>query len=376
MFGSKVEISRSERVLKAAKYLLIGSTEAYSGKSATILGLSYQLQQKGLDIAYGKPLGNYLGESQTAIVEADVQFVAQLLNLPQNRLLPTILALDEATILKRLRGEDQSNYRQSLAQYLQMPGGDLALLEGAGTLEEGSLFDLSLLEVAKEVDAAILLVTRYKSVFSVETLLSAKKRLGDRLLGVLLNDIPTEQLEVVDTDMRPFLEQQGIPVLGMLPKSDLLRSVSVGELVNQLQAEVLCRPDRLDLLVESLAIGAMNVNAALRYFGQRRNMAVVTGGDRLEIQLAALESSTQCLILTGKLPPAPFILTKAEELEVPILSVDLDTLTTVEIVDRTFGQVRLHEPIKVQCIRQLMANHFDVDRLLSQLGLAPAATLP
>lgn len=363
-------------MLKAAKYLLIGSTEAYSGKSATILGLSYQLQQQGLDIAYGKPLGNYLGESQTAIVEADVQFVAQLLNLPQNRLLPTILALDEATIRKRLRNEDQSDYRQLLTQYLQMPGGDLALLEGAGTLEEGSLFDLSLLQVAEEVDAAILLVTRYKSVFSVETLLSAKKRLGDRLLGVLLNDIPTEQLEVVDTDMRPFLEQQGIPVLGMLPKSDLLRSVSVGELVNQLQAEVLCRPDRLDLLVESLAIGAMNVNAALRYFGQRRNMAVVTGGDRVEIQLAALESSTQCLILTGKLPPAPFILTKAEELEVPILSVDLDTLTTVEIVDRTFGQVRLHEPIKVQCIRQMMANHFDVDRLLSQLDLTPAATLP
>jgi len=363
-------------VLKAAKYLLIGSTEAYSGKSATILGLSYQLQQQGLDIAYGKPLGNYLGESQTAIVEADVQFVAQLLNLPQNRLLPTILALDEATIRKRLRNEDRSDYRQLLTQYLQMPGGDLALLEGAGTLEEGSLFDLSLLQVAEEVDAAILLVTRYKSVFSVETLLSAKKRLGDRLLGVLLNDIPADQLEVVDTDMRPFLEQQGIPVLGMLPKSDLLRSVSVGELVNQLQAEVLCRPDRLDLLVESLAIGAMNVNAALRYFGQRRNMAVVTGGDRVEIQLAALESSTQCLILTGKLPPAPFILTKAEELEVPILSVDLDTLTTVEIVDRTFGQVRLHEPIKVQCIRQLMANHFDIDRLLSQLDLTPAATLP
>ncbi len=363
-------------MLKAAKYLLIGSTEAYSGKSATILGLSYQLQQQGLDIAYGKPLGNYLGESQTAIIEADVQLVAQLLNLPQNRLLPTILALDEATIRKRLLSEDQSDYRQSLAQYLQMPGGDLALLEGAGTLEEGSLFDLSLLQVAEEVDAAILLVTRYKSVFSVETLLSAKKRLGDRLLGVLLNDIPTDQLEAVDTEMRPFLEQQGIPVLGMLPKSDLLRSVSVGELVNQLQAEVLCRPDRLDLMVESLAIGAMNVNAALRYFGQRRNMAVVTGGDRVEIQLAALESSTQCLILTGKLPPAPFILTKAEELEVPILSVDLDTLTTVEIVDRTFGQVRLHEPIKVQCIRQLMANHFDVNRLLSQLGLTPAATLP
>lgn len=361
---------------RAAKYLLIGSTEAYSGKSSTILGLSHQLQEKGLDIAYGQPLGNCLGESQAACVEKDIKFLVEILKLPQNRLLPTLLDLDEATIQRRLRSEDKTDYRQSLAQYLQMSDAELVLLEGPGTLEEGRLFDLSLLDVAESVDAAVLLVARYKSVLSVETLLSAKQRLGDRLIGVLINDIPAEKLEAVDTEMRPFLEQQDIPVLGMLPKNDLLRSVSVEQLVHQLQAEVLCRSDRLDLMVESLAIGAMNVNAAMKYFRKRRNMAVVTGGDRVEIQLAALESSTQCLILTGQLPPPSFILTKAEELEIPILSVDLDTLTTVEIVDRTFGQVRLHEAIKVQCIRQLMAKHFDVNRLLSQLGLTPAVALP
>jgi hypothetical protein len=38
--------------------------------------------------------------------------------------------------------------------------------------------------------------------------------------------------------------------------------------------------------------------------------------------------------------------------------------------------VRLHEPIKVECIRHLMANHFDIDRLLSQLNLSPAVVLP
>jgi BioD-like phosphotransacetylase family protein len=316
-------------VPKSAKYLLIGSTEAYSGKSATILGLSHQLQQKGLDISYGKPLGNCWGEGTTDVLEADVQFITQSLKLSQHRLLPTLLALDEAAIQRRLRSEDKIDYQQQIRQYLQMAGGDLVLLEGSGSLEEGSLFDLSLLEMAKELAAKVLLVARYKSVFSVEPLLSAKQRLGDYLIGVLINDIPVKQLQSVDTEMRPFLERQGIPILGMLPKSDLLRSVSVRELVNQLQAEVLCRSDRLDLLVESLAIGAMNVNAALKYFRKRRNMAVVTGGDRVEIQLAALESSTQCLILTGQLPPPPFILSRAEELEIPILSVDLDTLSTV-----------------------------------------------
>ncbi|MFM7366603.1 MAG: DRTGG domain-containing protein, partial [Sphaerospermopsis kisseleviana] len=84
---------------------------------------------------------------------------------------------------------------------------------------------------------------------------------------------------------------------------------------------------------------------------------------------------TQCLILTGQLPPPAFILNRAEELEIPILSVDLDTLTTVEIVDRTFGQVRVHEPLKVECISQLMSEHFDINRFLSQLGVKPAAAL-
>lgn len=69
---------------KFAKYLLIGSTEAYCGKSATVLGLSYQLQHKGLDIAYGKPLGTSLSESSGCVVEEDVQFIAHSLNLPKN----------------------------------------------------------------------------------------------------------------------------------------------------------------------------------------------------------------------------------------------------------------------------------------------------
>jgi hypothetical protein len=360
----------------SVKYLLIGSVETYSGKSATVLGLSHQLKQKGLDIAYGKPLGNCVQTADGSLVEEDVQFISHSLKLPENRVAPTLLALNEVSVQKRLRGEDKADYQQSLVQhYLQIPRGDLMLLEGPGNLPEGNLFGLSLLEVAEVLDGGVLLVHRYKSLLSVEALLSAKKLIGDRLVGVVINEVPTEQLEAGHNLLRPFLEEHGIPVLAMLPKSDLLRSVSVGELVKQLQAEVLCRSDRLDLLVESLAIGAMNVNAAVKYFRKRRNKAVVTGGDRVEIQQAALETSTQCLILTGQLPPPAFILNRAEELEIPILSVDLDTLTTVEIVDRTFGQVRVHEPLKVECISQLMSEHFDINRFLSQLGVKPAAAL-
>jgi len=362
-------------VSKSTKFLLVGSTEAYSGKSATILGMAYRLQSQGLDIAYGKPLGTCLSESQTDSMDEDVRFIKQTLKLPENRLCPTLLTLDEVTITKRVCAEDTTDYQPVLQQYAQSQGEDLVLLEGPGTLEEGRLFNLSLPQIAQAMDAAVVLVVRFNSMLAVDALIAAKDRLGDRLIGTLINDVSVSQLEIVQTKIQPFLENRGIAVLGVLPRNTLLQSVSVGELVRQLKAEVLCRPDRMDLMVESLTIGAMNVNSALKYFRKARNMAVVTGGDRTDIQLAALETSTQCLILTGHLPPSATILSRAEDLEIPILSVDLDTLTTVEIIDRAFGQVRLHEPIKVQCIRHLMEEHFDVDRLIAKLGLE-AATSP
>lgn len=359
---------------KSAKYLLIGSSEAYSGKSAVILGLAHQLKEKGLTISYGKPIGTCLSESKTDDIDEDVRFVAQTLGLAERQVLPTLLSLDEATITRRLSGADQFNYYQKLQDCLRTSTGDLVLLEGAGTLEEGRLFNLSLLQITEAIEASVVLVARFHSGLVVESLLSAKQQLGDRLAGVLINDVPATHLETVDAHIQPFLEKHEIEVLGVLPYNDILRSVSVAELVHQLNAEVVCRPDRLDLMVQSLKIGAMNVNSALEYLRKGHNMAVVTGGDRTDIQLAALETSTQCLILTGHLSPNSAVLSRAEDLEIPILSVDLDTLTTVEIIDRTFGQVRLHEPIKVQTVCQMMDKYFNVDRLLSKIGMEPVAT--
>ncbi|MEG3861481.1 phosphotransacetylase family protein [Microcoleus sp. herbarium12] len=359
---------RREGVPKLTKYLLIGSTKAYSGKSAIALGMALALREQGLAVAYGKPLGTCFSSEGTRAQEEDVRFAVETLKLSESQIPSTLVFLDEKTVYKRLRKEDNTDYRHSLAQYLQAPSGDLVLLEGPANLEEGSLFDLSLTQIAETVDASVLLVVRPIDLY-IDDLLSAKRRLGSRLVGVVLNDVPSDKLESLTATVRPFLEASGIPVLGMLPRSALLRSVSVKELVHQLKAEVLCRQDRLDLMVETLTIGAMNVSSAMKYFRKARNMAVVTGGDRTDIQLAALESSTQCLILTGHLPPSPLVIGRAEEMEIPVLSVDLDTLTTVEIIDSTFGSVRLHERIKVECVTQLMAEHFDLKGMMASLGM-------
>ena len=108
----------------------------------------------------------------------------------------------------------------------------------------------------------------------------------------------------------------------------------------------------------------MNVNSAMEFFRKRRNMAVVTGADRTDIQLAALEASTQCLILTGAGDPLLQLINRAEELDVPILKVEKDTLSTVEVIEHAFGHVRLHESVKATYAFRLVDEHCDLDKLL------------
>ena len=362
--------------------LLIGSCEAFGGKSAVVLGLLRQLLAAGAAVHYGKPLATSVEDpaavDSVALLDDDVQFVGSILRLPPERLLPSLHQINGASAAERLLQGDPEHEAQSALsaieqQLRQLPNDALVLLEGAGTLSEGLLYGLSLVQLARGLAAPVLLVHAWSDARSVEPLLAAKAQLGPLLAGVVLNAVAPEAVETIRAEVGPALERQGIPVFGVLPRSPLLRSVTVEELVTRLDARVLCCQDRLDLLVETLSIGAMNVNAAMEFFRRRRNMAVVTGADRTDIQLAALEASTQCLILTGIGEPLPQLINRAEELEVPLLKVEHDTLTTVEVIEQAFGHVRLHEGVKATYAIRLVEEHCRFGPLLERLHL-PVST--
>ena len=368
--------------------LLIGSCEPFSGKSAVALGLARQLSQRGVPIAFGKPLATALenpspagssseGTTQDAplldatLLDADVRFVGEILRLPAEHLLPSLQVLQASSAHQRLLGGDLSPGEPfaALQRRLAQESERLVLLEAAGTLSEGLLFGLGLAQIARALQAPVVLVHGWQDSRSADALLEARQQLGDLLAGVVLNAVNPELVPQLRQEVVPALERLQIPVFGVMPRSPLLRSVTVGELGRRLEAHTLCCHDRSDLLVETLSIGAMNVNAAMEFFRRRRNMAVVTGADRTDIQLAALEASTQCLILTGAGEPLPQLISRAEELDVPVLKVEHDTLTTVEVIEAAFGHVRLHEAVKASYAMRLVEENCRFDPLFERLRL-------
>jgi len=364
--------------------LLIGSCDPFSGKSALSLGLARLLTRRGVSIRFGKPLATSIrpgrlpvASPQAGLIDDDVAFVGSTLGLAPDCLIASLELQASESARERLLagrlapGDGFTRLQQQLAGY---PDG-VNVLEAAGSLSEGLLYGLSLPQLARGLEAPVVLVHLWEDSRSIEPLLQARQQLGDQLAGVVLNAVNPEDVEPLRAELVPAIEQVGLPVFGVMPRSPLLRSVTVEELVDRLGASVLCCPERLDLLVETLSIGAMNVNSAMEFFRRRRNMAVVTGADRTDIQLAALEASTQCLILTGAGDPLPQLINRAEELDVPVLKVDHDTLTTVEVIERAFGHVRLHESVKASYAIRLVEEHCRFDRLFEQLqlgsGLAP-----
>ena len=358
-----------------SQILLIGSCEPFSGKSALVLGISKKLLEQGKKIRVGKPLATCIELTNPAsmayegLIDDDVKFIGSTLNLAEENLIPSVGLLDNISAEKRIINKDLIPGKgfEQIEALVNDDFDGLNILEAAGSLNEGMIYGLSLPQLAKELNAKVLIVNLWEDSKSVDALLDAKKQLGDHFAGTVFNAVVPDQVEKIKNKIIPSLQEMNIKVFGVMPKSPLLRSVTVGELIRRLDAKVICCPEKEQLLVETLSIGAMGVNSAMEFFRRRRNMAVVTGAERTDIQLAALEASTQCLILTGLGEPLLQLIHRAEELEVPILKVDLDTLATVEIIEQAFGHVRIHESIKASYAVQLVQEHVNLKNILETI---------
>ena len=358
--------------------LLIGSCEPFSGKSALVLGIAKRLSEQKKKVRIGKPLAtcieltNLPSMSYEGLIDDDVKFIGSTLNIEEQNLISSVGLLDDISAEKRITNKDllPGKAFEQIQGLVNDNFEGLNILEAAGSLHEGRIYGLSLPQLAQTLNAKVLIVNLWEDCKSVDALLDAKKQLGDHLAGIVLNAVLPKEVEKIKNKIIPSLKEMNIEVFGVMPKSPLLRSVTVGELVRRLDAKVICCQEKDQLLVETLSIGAMGVNSAMEFFRRRRNMAVVTGADRTDIQLAALEASTQCLILTGLGEPLSQIIHRAEELEVPILKVELDTLASVEIIEQAFGHVRIHESIKASYAIQLVQEHVNLQRIFEKIDFS------
>jgi len=354
------------------KSLIIGTTSHYSGRTLVCLGLGRRFINDGLNIGYLKPLGTTPAEVNGVATDEDAALVSQALGIKEAPELFCPVPLTKALVAEEFEKHVEGLEKKILDAHEKLSKDkELMLVGGMGSLIEGRFLHLSGMELVKLLDAKVVIVDHHETdTYCLDHILYMKDRLGERLAGVILNKVAPEKMEFFKGSVVPFLERHKINVLGVIPHDDILNALTVGELKDILGGVIICCEHKKDALIEKMNIGAMNVEGAMKVFQKTKNKAVITGADRLDIQLAALETSTRCMVLTGDLYPSDVIINRATDLEIPIIIVNTDTLSTIERFENMAGKFRIRSAKKIDRAAQLINETVDFKTLYEEIGIS------
>ncbi len=348
--------------------LYIASTQGSGGKTTIAVGLCLALRNRGLKAGYFKPVGTLPSQTSSVLVDEDAEFVAGLLGLDDELTDICPVVLDEEALHDVLAGSEVDAMNRVTAAYARLRAGkDIIICEGLGEIWQGRFLRTSGAEVVAELDLGTLLVAKFAGARLLDDIIYVKDALKEHLLGVLFNMVPESRLPLVNAEYTRFLAKNDVESYGAIASSSLLSAVSVGEIVDALDGTFICGERYDERLVETYMIGAMSPEHALRYFQLTPNKVVIVGGDRSEIILAALETPTVAVVLTGNYVPSPAVLERAEERGVALVSVETDTVAAADGLRRLFGRLRVKERAKIDLIAELIDASVDVDRLVDDL---------
>jgi len=305
--------------------LYIVSAEEGAGKTAICAGLAINLLNAGKKVGYLKPQAAENGQA-----DGDIDFMRKVLGLSDVVNAPDVIKGRDIVLVEARLGQSISD-AASKATY------------GA----------------AKEMKAKAIAVESYSGQTS--RFVDVYQGFGESLLGVVLNKVPQSQLKRVREEATAQFSKSGIKVLGAIPENRVLLAITVGELAECLQGKILNSAERSGELVENYMLGAMVVDSGLDYFGRKSNKAAVIRQDRPDMQLAALETPTKCLVLAGSSqPPVYNVLHKAESRGIPIITTETNISDIVTSIENALMKTRFNQEKKLAKLAEIVKQNLDL----------------
>jgi BioD-like phosphotransacetylase family protein len=356
--------------------LFIAATRQNEGKTTTSLGLLAAIQTYYPRVGYIKPVGQRFVEIDEQKIDEDTVLMDRVykLNCPLVDMSP--IAVEPDFTRKYLQSSNYDTLVKKIHKAFDRVAWekDFVLCEGSGHAGVGSVFDLSNARVAKLLDAKVVIVSQGgigKPIDEVSLNQALFEKEGVEIIGVILNKVTLEKMEYVTEFARRGLKRKGLELLGVMPHQPILSRASLQVISDELSAQLLNRPDQLTNLVDEVVVGAMGVQNVMRLF--RPGVLIIAPGDREDILLAAATTrfsqndGLAGIVLTGDMRPSPNVLKVIKEMPFPVLLTPEDSYQVASTVHDLIVKTRPNETEKIALIRDLIARHVDVNRILKSL---------
>jgi BioD-like phosphotransacetylase family protein len=348
--------------------LYIASTTPYAGKNTLSIGLVRYFAQAGYTPAWHKPLGNLPIGTPNGPEDEDTLFMRGALGLDGDAVPPSSVLVTQDLRMRTYRGETVDPIPALRDLYASLGRRhDALVVSGADMPESGAMYGLDGLRFIRELGFKALLVDRVTHDAHPDHLLHMRGLIGDALAGVVFNAVGPAMRAHITDEIQPFLEKRGIPVLGSIPQDPQLASLQVSQIMERLDARLLTSAGKTARAVERFLIGTMQVENFMAHFRRSPQSAVIVGGDRSDVQMAAIEGGSPCLVLTGSFHPGEMILSRADALNVPVLLTADDTFRAARKVESLFSAGAIRDAGKVARAEKLVLSSLDFTALRQAL---------
>ncbi len=332
--------------------IYVCSVSERSGKTFLAVGLAKAWQEAGKKVGYLK-----LVTSGSAGTQDDSAFAQRVLALSE-----PVEDLTASIDAKEIEGSTKMALGRVSA------GKDLVLVEGLPPDSSRGILDA--------LGAGAIVLHDYS--VPLASTLAACRKLGERCLGVVLNKIPRSRAARFQPEALEQIRGAGLSLLGLIPEDRLLMTLSIAELAAAVQGKLNNSAEKSGELIENIMLGASTFDRGPAYYNRKANKAVILWGERpgfrkaalAGYQIAALGTSTKCVVLSANAAPAPNVLEQATGKGIPIISAPGDLASIAGAIDAYMLSLRFREESKIPRLVSTLKQDLDLASISRKAGLA------
>lgn len=342
--------------------LIIASLRSSTGKTNCIVGLIEALQKK---VGYLKPFGDRLLYSKKRLWDYDAALMTSLYAMKEH---PDDMSIgfDHSKLRFMYTAETIRAKVLDLAETIGI-GKEMLIVEGGKSISYGTSVHLDALSLAQYLGGRVVFVISGDDDTILDDIMFVRRSVdmkGVQVAGIIVNKV--HNVDDFKETYLPEIKQTGLKVLGVLPYQSELTYFSLRYLADRLFAKVLTAEANLSRRVKNIFIGAMSGNVAVQKpLFKKENKLIITGGDRSDMILAALNHNATGIILTNNILPPSNIISKAEESGTPMLLVTPDTFQVARQIDRMEPLLTREAGDKVELLKNMVKTSVNIDAMLS-----------
>lgn len=364
-----------------SKSIFIASTGQHVGKTTTSLGLLHGLKKRYSKVGFIKPVGQTLLEIEGAKVDKDVVLFKECFSLNSSYQDMSPVLLPQGFTRDFLDGKETTEHLKKLivdAHNKLKKQNDFMLIEGTGHTAVGSIIGLNNAQVAKTLNADMIIVASGGLGSSFDELmlnLALCQKEGAKIRGVILNKVIDSKREMILHYYPKALAPLGVPLLGAIPYNSFLSTPCMKDFEILFDTQLFSGASYVYRHFKTIKIA----DAPLKYYRDDSlafNQLIITAATRQDVILATLakfwneKTKTPSsdlepgLILTGKIPPSQELQEKIKKSMIPALYTSLSSYKALEKITQLTAKTRLEDKPKILKAIDLVEEHINFDAFL------------